>query len=106
MLVPVALFSNWQVPRRRGLVTDAALVYFAMRTWTYVYFAPVVIGWGQTAPGVPFSPQLLAEIQQWLDLSRIRGILDIALALCLVLATLVPLTSAAIRTPTARVIVP
>jgi hypothetical protein len=42
LVIPLVLFLNWHVPEnRRALIVIAALVYFAMRVWTYLIYAPM-----------------------------------------------------------------
>jgi hypothetical protein len=40
LLVPLVVFLNWATPKRRAFVVAAMLVYFAMRVWTYLMYAP------------------------------------------------------------------
>jgi len=40
LAVPLAVYLTWHGPRRR-LVTAAAVVFFAMRVWSYLQYAPV-----------------------------------------------------------------
>jgi hypothetical protein len=40
LIVPTALYLNWTaMPRRKGLVLAAALVYLVTRVWTYLVYA-------------------------------------------------------------------
>ncbi|HET8660540.1 MAG TPA: hypothetical protein VFM55_16245 [Micromonosporaceae bacterium] len=40
VLVPLAVLLNWGDRRRRLTVVTAALIFYAVRIWTYFYFAP------------------------------------------------------------------
>src|SRR5512139_3250723 len=39
LLVPLALLLNWHMPGRRIFVLAAGLIFYAIRIWTYLYFA-------------------------------------------------------------------
>jgi hypothetical protein len=40
LLIPLALLSNWRLPRRRVLLLTAAARYYVTRVWSYVYIIP------------------------------------------------------------------
>jgi hypothetical protein len=44
LLIPVALFLNWHIPKRRTLIVIAAAMFYAMRVWSYIYFVPNIFG--------------------------------------------------------------
>jgi hypothetical protein len=58
VLVPLALFFNWKDPRRRKLIVTAALIYYAERIATYLYFGPVIASWPNAKP----SAEVLEEV--------------------------------------------
>jgi len=40
LVIPAALYLNRHLSRRRALMATGALLYYAARAWTYVYFVP------------------------------------------------------------------
>jgi hypothetical protein len=88
VLVPLALFLNWMDPRRRKLVVTAALIYYAERVATYLYFGPVIVSWPNAQP----SAELLDQVSLWLSLDWIRIVVGIPMILLFVLVTFVPAT--------------
>jgi hypothetical protein len=64
VLIPAAIFFNWRVPKRRTLIAAAALIYYGMRVWTYLYFAPEIMTFYEMPPNGPFSPELAERAQQ------------------------------------------
>jgi hypothetical protein len=86
VLVPLALFLNWKDPRRRKLIVTAALIYYAERIATYLYFGPVIASWPDAQP----SAELLDEVSLWLSLDWIRIVVGIPMILLFVLVTFLP----------------
>ena len=43
LVIPAALALNWPPPCRRALIAAGALLYYAARAWTYVYFDPTFL---------------------------------------------------------------
>ncbi|PSL00255.1 hypothetical protein CLV63_102382 [Murinocardiopsis flavida] len=84
LIVPIAVLLNWNWPRRRAAAISGAVVYFAVRTWTAFYFAPVAMGWSASAGSAPTQAQL-DQAQQWLTLDWPRIVLD--LVVCLAFAS-------------------
>lgn len=83
-------FLNWHIPRRRVLLIVAAVTYYAMRVWTYFYFAPTILALTDPAAGPPSSADV-ELLSHWLDLDLIRGIIqDILSALLFFMAAFVP----------------
>jgi hypothetical protein len=76
LLVPLALYLNWRVPMRRTLIIVAAVVYYAMRVWTYAYFVPGIMVFGTTPADGPYSPILAERATQWVNLSWYRVVMD------------------------------
>ncbi len=76
ILIPAAIFFNWRIPKRRTLVVAAALIYYAMRVWTYLYFAPEIMTFYEISTSGPFSPELAERAQQWVYLSWYRVAID------------------------------
>jgi hypothetical protein len=76
VFIPAAILLNWQVPRRRYLAMAIAVVYYAMRIWTYLYFVPEIFSWGDLPEGQPFPIDLIEQFTVWVNLSWIRALGD------------------------------
>jgi hypothetical protein len=63
LLIPAALFLNWYIPKRRTLIVTAAVVFHAMRVWTYVYFVPNIFEFATIPPDGPFSAELVERFR-------------------------------------------
>jgi hypothetical protein len=91
LLIPVALFLNWHIPKRRTLIVTAAAVFYAMRIWTYVYFVPNIFEFGALPPNGPFSAEVVERFRIWVNLSWLRFAIQDALTyLLFLLAAFVP----------------
>ncbi len=69
----------------------AGLIFYALRIWTYLYFAPQYFAFGDMA----FSQALVDELKTRMAIDNIRGVLQVGEAVLFVLAALVPVTTAA-----------
>jgi hypothetical protein len=76
LFIPAALLLNWHALRRRNLVIAIAVVYYAMRVWTYVYFVPNIFSWTELPPDQPFSAELIGQFKTWVGLSWFRALAD------------------------------
>jgi hypothetical protein len=92
LLIPAALFLNWRIPKRRTLIVTAALVYYAMRVWTYVYFVPNIFEFGAISPEGPFSAELVERFRLWVNLSWLRLGFDVSTNVLFLLAAFVPIS--------------
>jgi len=90
LLIPAALFLNWHIPKRRKLIVIAAVVYYGMRVWTYVYFVPNIFEFGAIPPDGPFSAEVVERFRIWVNLSWLRFGVDISTNLLFLLAAFVP----------------
>jgi hypothetical protein len=91
LLLPVALFCNWHIPKRRTLIVIAAAAFYAMRIWSYVYFVPNIFEFGALPPDGPFSAEVVERFRMWVNLSWLRFVFQDALTyLLLLLAAFVP----------------
>jgi hypothetical protein len=91
LLIPVALFLNWHIPKRRTLIVFAAAMFYAMRVWTYIYFVPNIFEFGALPPDGPFSAEVVERFRTWVNLSWLRFALQDALIyLLFLLAAFVP----------------
>jgi hypothetical protein len=90
LLIPAALLLNARIPKRRTLILIAAMIFFAMRVWSYLYFVPDILGWNQGTIGQPLSADQLEQAALWVDLSWIRLGADAVMALLLLGAAFVP----------------
>jgi hypothetical protein len=91
LLIPAALFCNWHIPKRRTLIVIAAVAFYAMRVWSYIYFVPNIFEFGALPPDGPFSAEVVERFRMWVNLNWIRiAIQEILTYLLLLLATFVP----------------
>jgi hypothetical protein len=104
LLMPVALFCNWRIPKRRTLIVIAAVAFYAMRIWSSIYFVPNIFEFGALPPDGPFSAEVVEQFRMWVNLSWLRfAIQDVLTYLLLLLAAFVPASaSASFRKPTAE----
>ena len=91
LLMPVALFCNWHIPKRRTLIVIAAVAFYAMRIWSYVYFVPNIFEFGALPPDGPFSAEVVERFRMWVNLNWLRiAIQDVLTYLLFLLAAFVP----------------
>jgi len=91
LLMPVALFLNWHIPKRRTFIIIAASAFYAMRLWSYIYFVPNIFEFGALPPDGPFSAEIVERFRIWVNLSWLRFAIQDALTyLLLLLAAFVP----------------
>jgi hypothetical protein len=91
LLIPMALFLNWHIPKRTTLIVIAAAVFYAVRVWTYVYFVPNIFEFGALPPEGPFSAEVVERFRIWVTLSWLRfAIQDVLTYLLFLLAAFVP----------------
>jgi hypothetical protein len=91
LLMPMALFCNWHIPKRRTLIVIAAAAFYAMRLWSYIYFVPNIFEFGALPPDGPFSAEVVERFRMWVNLSWLRfAIQDLLPYLLLLLAAFVP----------------
>ena len=91
LLMPVALFCNWHIPKRRTFIVIAAAAFYAMRVWSYIYFVPNIFEFGALPPDGPFSAEVVERFRMWVNLSWLRfAIQDVLTYLLLLLAAFVP----------------
>jgi hypothetical protein len=69
LLIPVALFLNWHIPKRRTFIVIAAAVFYAMRLWSYIYFVPNIFEFATIPPDGPFSTELVERFRLWVSLT-------------------------------------
>jgi hypothetical protein len=102
LLMPMALFCNWHIPKRRTFIVIAAVAFYAMRLWSYIYFVPNIFEFGALPPDGPFSAEIVEQFRMWVNLSWLRFAIQDALTyLLLLLAAFVPASaSASFRKPT------
>jgi hypothetical protein len=91
LLMPVALFCNWHIPKRRTFIVIAAVAYYAMRVWSYIYFVPNIFEFGALPPEGPFSAEVVERFRMWVNLSWLRfAFQDLLPYLLFLLAAFVP----------------
>ena len=77
-------------------VLVGAITYFAVRTWTYLYFAPTALSWQDHAGQEPTQAQI-DQAQTWLNLDWPRMALDLFVGICFAALALLPRSRRAIR---------
>jgi hypothetical protein len=90
LVISAALYLNWHLPRRRALIAADALLYYAARAWTYVYFVPNIFEFMTTPAGAALSAELTGRVREWVLLSWIRTGIDGLLAVLFLLAAATP----------------
>jgi hypothetical protein len=83
LIVPLLVYANWNTPARRRLVVAGAVIYFVMRVWTYLTYAPMRLA----IASHPLSSKDIEWYQRTFDMDY-RGALNVAFHLCVVLAAL------------------
>ena len=91
VLVPLALLLNWSIPGRRAAVLAAGLTFYAIRTWTYLYFAPQYFDFGEMA----FSDQLINDLMTRMSIDNLRFAIQTLEACLFFRAALGPMLSPA-----------
>jgi hypothetical protein len=85
LVVPLVLYLNWHIPKRRSLILVAVLVYFTMRVQSYLSFVPMRLEIAQH--------DLSSAEVGWFKRSLVRdyrGILNIVTHVSFILAAFVP----------------
>jgi hypothetical protein len=90
LLIPAALLLNAWIPKRQKLILVAAVMFVALRVWSYVYFIPQILDWNEGQARQPLTAAQLEQASLWVDLSWIRLAMDTAIALLLLGAAFVP----------------
>jgi hypothetical protein len=88
-LVPLALLLNWHMPGRRIFVLAAGMIFYAVRIWTYLYFAPQYFDFGEMA----FSEQLINDLVARMSIDNIRFVIQTVEAVLFFRAALGPISS-------------
>jgi hypothetical protein len=90
LVIPAVLSLNWHLSRRRALIAAGALLYYAARAWTYVYFVPNIFAFMATPAGAALSAELIGRVRAWVLLSWIRTGIDGVLAVLFLFAAATP----------------
>jgi hypothetical protein len=77
VVVPVAVLLNWREPARRSLVIAGASIFYAVRIWTYIYFAPAFFGYNAIAS----TAELFEILRLRMTLDYGRALLEVAEAI-------------------------
>ena len=75
-VIPVAVFVNWQNPRRRPLLIACAVLFYLSRVWSYIYFVPQIFQFMTVSSGGALSSELAASVVKWVNLSWLRCAFD------------------------------
>ena len=76
LVIPAAVYLNWHLSQRRILIVAGALLYYAARVWTYLYFVPNIFEFMATSTGGPLSAELVNRVTRWVNLSWVRTTID------------------------------
>jgi hypothetical protein len=88
VLMPWALIVNWHHPARRRLLIVAAVMFYAARLASALYFAPNAIAWGND-PSAAVTH--VDDVALWIRLDRLRVIIqDLVIAAIMLIAALHP----------------
>jgi len=101
LLIPAAVLLNAWIPKRQKLILIAAVIFVALRVWSYVYFIPQILDWSNGQAGQPLTATQLEQASLWVDLSWIRLAMDAAIALLLLSAAFVPAVASRSHEPSA-----
>jgi hypothetical protein len=86
VLMPWALIANWYHTARRRLLIVAAVLFYAARLASALYFAPNALEWGANPAD---AAARMAEIDLWIRLDLLRLLLqDVIIAAIMLLAAL------------------
>jgi hypothetical protein len=85
LIIPLVVFLNWHIPKRRALILIAVLVYFVMRVWTYITYAEMRL----EISTHPLSP---ADVEWFKETLRndFRGVLNVITQIAFILAAFIP----------------
>ena len=72
LVIPVAVFLNWNYPRRRPFLVACAVLFYLSRAWTYIYFVPQIFQFMAVPAGASISPEVANGVAKWVNLSWIR----------------------------------
>lgn len=67
-----ALILNWKIPARRKVLLVVFVVHIALRAWTLLYFAPVIIFFQQIPVTDTVDQILLQKAARWREMNLIR----------------------------------
>lgn len=99
LVIPSAVLLNWNDSQRRPFVLAAAGIFYVVRIWTYLTFAPEYIAYGEAA----FSAQLVRDLQKRMAVDTIRIAMMIAEVIFLFRASVLsPERAASRETPGTR----
>src|SRR5262249_23787739 len=76
LVIPAAAYFNWHLSQRRILIVAGALLYYAARVWTYLYFVSNIFEFMATSTGGPPSAELVNRVTRWVNLSWGRATID------------------------------
>jgi len=85
LIIPLVVFLNWHIPKRRALILIGVLVFFVMRVWTYITY-------GEMRLEISTHPLSTADVE-WFKATLkndYRGVLNIITQVAFILAAFVP----------------
>jgi hypothetical protein len=76
LVIPLAVFLNWQHTRRRSLLIACGVLFYLSRVWTYIYFVPQIFQFMRIPATEPISVDVANGVLKWVNLSWIRCAID------------------------------
>lgn len=79
-----ALFLNWKIVSRRKVLVVVFVIHVAVRAWTLLYFAPVIISFQQMPVSATIDQTLQEKAALWRNLNLVRVALFMLLSFALI----------------------
>ena len=79
-----ALILNWKIPARRKVLLVVFVAHIAVRAWTLLYFAPVIISFQQILAADTIDQVLVQKAARWRELNLVRVAAFVVLSLVLI----------------------
>ncbi|MGG7664334.1 transposase [Dyadobacter sp. BHUBP1] len=67
-----ALILNWKIPARRKILLVVFVAHIAVRAWTLLYFAPVIIFFQQIPVTDAVDQMLVQKAARWREMNLVR----------------------------------
>ena len=71
LVIPAAVYFNWHLSQRRILIVAGALLYYAARVWTYLYFVPNIFEFMATSTDGPLSQRACASVSPRIFVAKV-----------------------------------
>lgn len=80
----ITLFLNWKMSSRRSILVVVFVIHVAVRAWTLLYFAPVIISFQQMPISATIDQTLQEKAALWRNLNTVRVAVFMLLSLALI----------------------